>query len=297
MLSGSGLPRVRVGRASAPSPPAAILRQSAAVRLKGNQAADADHSSFGCGAQWTYFGGAFFISSMRRTANLRQPYVGAGAGAKRELRNGFPPPPSNHREREYRATVKGKARLCRRGFPDGLRQRHHAAPELVLAAHVHIVLAHEVKLAIGTDSVNRKSRGKHLDGGAVAHRERDLARSDQHTSGRTIIDGHKFGFCKLIADVDTSRILGCHVVGERAVDIVQVASIVIAGGMRVDDLAAVPLSVPTYEGILFNAAASVARQLGLPVVWRAHQVEGQWRGNSATPPGAVPSGPLSKHPS
>jgi len=107
---------------------------------------------------------------------------------------------------------------------------------------------------------------------------------------RTIIDGHKFGFCKLIADADTSRILGCHVVGERAVDIVQMAAIAIAGGMRVDDLAAVPLSFPTYEGILFNAAASTAWQLGLPVVWRAHQVEGQWQGNSATPPGAVPSG-------
>jgi pyruvate/2-oxoglutarate dehydrogenase complex dihydrolipoamide dehydrogenase (E3) component len=107
---------------------------------------------------------------------------------------------------------------------------------------------------------------------------------------RTIIDGHKFGFCKLIADADTSRILGCHVVGERAVDIVQTAAIAIAGGMRVDDLAAVPLSFPTYEGILFNAAASAAWQLGLPVVWRAHQIEGQWQGNSATPPGAVPSG-------
>ncbi len=107
---------------------------------------------------------------------------------------------------------------------------------------------------------------------------------------RTIIDGHKFGFCKLIADADTSRILGCHVVGERAVDIVQIAAIAIAGGMRVDDLAAVPLLFPTYEGTLFNAAASTAWQLGLPVVWRAHQVEGQWQGNSATPPGAVPSG-------
>src|SRR5216684_9062357 len=70
-----------------------------------------------------------------------------------------------------------------------LRQRHHAAPELVLAAHVHIVLAQEVKLAIGTDSVNRKACRKHLDGCAVAHRERDLARSDQHTSGRVEPEG------------------------------------------------------------------------------------------------------------
>jgi pyruvate/2-oxoglutarate dehydrogenase complex dihydrolipoamide dehydrogenase (E3) component len=36
---------------------------------------------------------------------------------------------------------------------------------------------------------------------------------------RTIIDGRKFGLCKLIADRKTARILGCHVVGERAVEI------------------------------------------------------------------------------
>ncbi len=59
---------------------------------------------------------------------------------------------------------------------------------------------------------------------------------------RTIIDGHKVGFCKLIIDRKTHRILGCHVVGERAVEITQVAGIVIAAGMRVDDLAQIPLS-------------------------------------------------------
>src|SRR5215471_3514693 len=85
---------------------------------------------------------------------------------------------------------------------------------------------------------------------------------------RTIIDGHKVGFCKLIADRKTSKILGCHVVGERAVDIVQVAAIAIAGGMRVEDLARVPLSFPTYAGILVNAAADAARQFGLTVLWQ-----------------------------
>jgi pyruvate/2-oxoglutarate dehydrogenase complex dihydrolipoamide dehydrogenase (E3) component len=99
---------------------------------------------------------------------------------------------------------------------------------------------------------------------------------------RTIIDGHKAGFCKLIADRKTSKILGCHVVGERAVDIIEVAAIAIAGGTRVDDLASVPLSFPTYAGILVNAAAGAALQLGLTVTWQAHQVEGAWPGKSAT---------------
>ena len=88
---------------------------------------------------------------------------------------------------------------------------------------------------------------------------------------RTIIDGHNFGFCKLIADRKTAKLLGCHVVGERAVDIVEVAAIAIAAGMRVDELARVPLAFPTYAGILVNGAASAARQLNLNVGWQAHE--------------------------
>ena len=71
---------------------------------------------------------------------------------------------------------------------------------------------------------------------------------------RTIIDGRTAGFCKLIVDRATCTILGCHVVGERAVEIVQVVAIAMAAGMRVDALARVPLSFPTYAGISVRAA-------------------------------------------
>ena len=80
---------------------------------------------------------------------------------------------------------------------------------------------------------------------------------------RAIIDGQTTGFCKLIVDRGTRRLLGCHVVGERAVDIVQMAAIAIAAGMAVDDLARVPLCFPTYAGILGRAAATAARLLNL----------------------------------
>ena len=90
---------------------------------------------------------------------------------------------------------------------------------------------------------------------------------------RTIIDSRTTGFCKLIVDRATSKILGCHVVGERAVDITQVAAIAIAAGMRVDELAQTPLSFPTYTAILGRAAASAARQLNLSVTWQANQAE------------------------
>jgi pyruvate/2-oxoglutarate dehydrogenase complex dihydrolipoamide dehydrogenase (E3) component len=105
--------------------------------------------------------------------------------------------------------------------------------------------------------------------------ETAILRFDSTT--RTIIDGHKVGFCKLIVDRKTHRILGCHVVGERAVEITQVAGIVIAAGMRVDDLAQIPLSFPTYAGILARVAASAARKLNLKGNCESNQPEGTWQ--------------------
>jgi dihydrolipoamide dehydrogenase len=42
--------------------------------------------------------------------------------------------------------------------------------------------------------------------------------------------------------------------------------------MAVDDLAAVPLSYPTYAGALGRVAASATRQLNVQVDWRVSQV-------------------------
>jgi dihydrolipoamide dehydrogenase len=80
-------------------------------------------------------------------------------------------------------------------------------------------------------------------------------------STRTIIDGRTSGFCKLVVDRTTRTILGCHVVGERAVDIVQAAAIAMTARMRVDELARVPLSFPTYTAVLGRAAAVAARRV------------------------------------
>ena len=87
---------------------------------------------------------------------------------------------------------------------------------------------------------------------------------------RTIIDGRTNGFCKLIVDRDTRRILGCHVVGERAVEITQVAAVCMAAGIGVDKLAQVPLSFPTYAGVLGRVAAQAARMLNLKLNWQAN---------------------------
>src|SRR5204862_1062615 len=104
---------------------------------------------------------------------------------------------------------------------------------------------------------------------AQARAAHDVVASTIHfvATTRTIIDGRTFGFCKLIVDRATHKILGCHVVGERAVEITQVAAIAVTAGMRVDELAHVPLSFPTYAGILSRVAASVTRQLNQQESW------------------------------
>ena len=99
-------------------------------------------------------------------------------------------------------------------------------------------------------------------------------RLDFNSTTRTVIDGRTTGFCKLIADRASRNILGCHVVGERAVEITQLAAVAMAGNMRVDDLAQVPLSFPTYAGVLGRVAGMVTRQLNLNLDWQGNRAEG-----------------------
>ena len=86
---------------------------------------------------------------------------------------------------------------------------------------------------------------------------------------RPIIDGQTFGFCKLVVDVRTADLLGCHIVGDRAVDIVQVVTVAMSAGMRrVDAIARLPVSFPTYAEIVVQAAALAAQQIGLDAGWQ-----------------------------
>jgi pyruvate/2-oxoglutarate dehydrogenase complex dihydrolipoamide dehydrogenase (E3) component len=96
---------------------------------------------------------------------------------------------------------------------------------------------------------------------ARASHQVEIVKVDFGQMTRAIIDGRTYGFCKLILDRASHKILGCHIVGERAVDIVQVAAIAMAAGMRVEDLARIPLSFPTYPGILGRAFAAAAHRL------------------------------------
>ena len=84
---------------------------------------------------------------------------------------------------------------------------------------------------------------------------------------RPIIDGRPAGFCKLIVDRERHAILGCHVVGERAVELAQLAAIAMAAEMPVEQLALVPFSFPTYANALGRAAIVAAVKLDHTGMW------------------------------
>ena len=90
---------------------------------------------------------------------------------------------------------------------------------------------------------------------------------------RPIIDGRQTGFCKLIVDRELHTILGCHVVGERAVELAQLAATAMAAKMPVEGLALVPFSFPTYANALGRAAILAAIELDHTGMWAVDHLE------------------------
>lgn len=80
---------------------------------------------------------------------------------------------------------------------------------------------------------------------------------------RGVIDGRSEGFCKLVVDRVSLRILGAHIVGEQAVEVVQIAATAMRAGMSAEDLAEVELAYPTFTAIVGLAARRAIRELGL----------------------------------
>jgi pyruvate/2-oxoglutarate dehydrogenase complex dihydrolipoamide dehydrogenase (E3) component len=107
---------------------------------------------------------------------------------------------------------------------------------------------------------------------AREHREIVVATVRYSDIVRPIIDGHTEGFCKLIVDRATHTTIGCHIVGERAVELAQIASVAVASATRVEDLARIPWSFPTYTNVFGRAVIAAARQLNEVGIWSAEDL-------------------------
>lgn len=80
---------------------------------------------------------------------------------------------------------------------------------------------------------------------------------------RAVIDGRTEGFCKLIVDRETHRLVAAHVVGEQALEIVHVAAAGMAADMWVEQLAELQIAYPTFTAILGLAARRIVAELGV----------------------------------
>ncbi len=114
--------------------------------------------------------------------------------------------------------------------------------------------------------------------GAVGLTESQAARDHDIAVGitrydellRAVADGHPDGFCKLIADRRSHRILGAHVLGNYSAEIVQVVATAMSADMTVEQLAEVQFAFPTFTEAVSLAAQKTCRDIGVgefPPAW------------------------------
>jgi pyruvate/2-oxoglutarate dehydrogenase complex dihydrolipoamide dehydrogenase (E3) component len=80
---------------------------------------------------------------------------------------------------------------------------------------------------------------------------------------RAVIDDHTEGSCKLIVSRESHRILGAHIVGEQALETVQLVAAGMAANMTVEALSELEIAYPTYAAIVGLAARQIVRELGV----------------------------------
>jgi Pyridine nucleotide-disulphide oxidoreductase, dimerisation domain len=83
------------------------------------------------------------------------------------------------------------------------------------------------------------------------------------TSTGAFIDGPPGGSCKLIVPRATRCDPGAHIVGEQAREVVQLAATAMRAGMRVEQLADLEFTYPTFTAVVGMIARRIARSMGV----------------------------------
>ena len=84
-----------------------------------------------------------------------------------------------------------------------------------------------------------------------------LGRFPFRAHGRNIADGETAGFVKLVADADTNQLLGAHIIGEKASEIIHECSLAIGADLDVQALAHAIHAHPTVTEAIGEAAEDV----------------------------------------
>ena len=81
-----------------------------------------------------------------------------------------------------------------------------------------------------------------------------LGRFPFRAHGRNIADGELTGFVKLVVDGETDQVLGAHIIGARASELIHECSLAIAADLNAHDLAQAIHAHPTLTETLGEAA-------------------------------------------
>src|ERR687896_218219 len=130
----------------------------------------------------------------------------------------------------------------------------------------HTLAAETIIFAVGwsgnVQGLNLEAVGVETRRGGYVQVDDSLRTSAPHI----FVDGHTEGLCKLLVDRRSRRILGAHIVGEQAVEVVQIVATAMRAGMPVEQLADVEFAYPTFTAIVGIAARRALRELGLVAV-------------------------------
>ncbi len=94
---------------------------------------------------------------------------------------------------------------------------------------------------------------------------------------RAVIDGQPEGICKLIVSKDNHRILGVHVAGEQALEVVHLVAAGITADLWVEQLAEMEIAYPTFAAVVGLAARKIVQDLGV------RPLAPQWRNLGISP--------------
>ncbi len=96
---------------------------------------------------------------------------------------------------------------------------------------------------------------------AVENNECYIEVVDYTALPRAVMDARTDGFCKIIVDKKTRKLLGAHVLGSYSAEVIQVAATCIAAEMKVDDIAELELAFPTFTEALGMAAQRMCKKI------------------------------------
>lgn len=84
--------------------------------------------------------------------------------------------------------------------------------------------------------------------------EVNVGRFPYAASGKALGMGETEGFCQIIADKGTDRVLGCTIVGAHATDLLGEVTLAVKAGVKVDDIVDTVHAHPTLPEIIMEAA-------------------------------------------